>query len=136
MLRYERAPDQDSQGAHHPVVIVGAGPVGLALAIDLAQRDIPVVVLDQDDRLAEGSRAICFAKRTLEIFDRLSCGAAMVAEGVSWHTGKVFHRDSMIYSTRARPSSTCRRGAWSFTCSNARAACLALRCAGSTVSPA
>jgi 3-(3-hydroxy-phenyl)propionate hydroxylase len=103
VLRYERAPDQDSQGAHHPVVIVGAGPVGLALAIDLAQRDIPVVVLDQDDRLAEGSRAICFAKRTLEIFDRLSCGAAMVAEGVSWHTGKVFHRDSMIYSFDLQP---------------------------------
>jgi 3-(3-hydroxy-phenyl)propionate hydroxylase len=99
VLRYERSADQEAaREAHHQVIIVGAGPVGLSLAIDLAQRGIAVVVLDQDDRLAEGSRAICFAKRTLEIFDRLGCGAAMVAEGVSWHTGKVFFRDDLIYS--------------------------------------
>jgi 3-(3-hydroxy-phenyl)propionate hydroxylase len=104
VLRYERSPDQDSaNAAHHPVVIVGAGPVGLSLAIDLAQRGIPVVVLDQDDRLADGSRAICFAKRTLEIFDRLGCGTAMVAEGVSWHTGKVFFRDDLVYSFDLQP---------------------------------
>jgi 3-(3-hydroxy-phenyl)propionate hydroxylase len=80
-----------------PVVIVGAGPVGLALAIDLAQRGIPVTVLDSDNRLSTGSRAICFAKRTLEIFDRLGCGDPMVAKGVSWNVGKVFLRDELVY---------------------------------------
>jgi len=80
-----------------PVVVVGAGPVGLALAIDLAQRGIPVTVLDNDDRLSTGSRAICFAKRTLEIFDRLGCGERMVAKGVSWNVGKVFLRDDLVY---------------------------------------
>ena len=35
--------------ARHPVVVVGAGPVGLALAIDLAQRGMPVLLLDDDD---------------------------------------------------------------------------------------
>ena len=81
----------------HPVVIVGAGPVGLSLAIDLAQRGVPVVLLDNDDRLSTGSRAICFAKRTLEIFDRLGCGDRMVAKGVSWNVGKVFLRDREVY---------------------------------------
>ena len=80
-----------------PVVVVGAGPVGLALAIDLAQRGIPVTVLDNDDRLSTGSRAICFAKRTLEIFDRLGCGDRMVAKGVSWNVGKVFLRDEPVW---------------------------------------
>ena len=80
-----------------PVVVVGAGPVGLALAIDLAQRGIPVTVLDNDNRLSAGSRAICFAKRTLEIFDRLGCGDRMVAKGVSWNVGKVFLRDEQVY---------------------------------------
>ncbi|MEO5687406.1 MAG: FAD-dependent oxidoreductase [Burkholderiaceae bacterium] len=80
-----------------PVVVVGAGPVGLSLAIDLAQRGVPVVVLDNDDRLSTGSRAICFAKRTLEIFDRLGCGERMVAKGVSWNVGKVFLRDEEVY---------------------------------------
>jgi 3-(3-hydroxy-phenyl)propionate hydroxylase len=77
----------------HPVIVVGAGPVGLATAIDLAQQGIPVVVLDDDNKLSAGSRAICFAKRTLEIFDRLQCGQRMADKGVSWNVGRVFMRD-------------------------------------------
>jgi len=97
-FEYARSPDQDAPTpARHPVVIVGAGPVGLALAIDLAQRQVPVVLLDNDNTLATGSRAICFAKRTLEIFDRLGCGDAMVAKGVSWSVGRVFLGDQQVY---------------------------------------
>ena len=83
---FDYVPHADQRAAapvRRPVVVVGAGPVGLALAIDLAQRGIPVTVLDNDDRLSTGSRAICFAKRTLEIFDRLGCGDRVVAKGVS-----------------------------------------------------
>jgi 3-(3-hydroxy-phenyl)propionate hydroxylase len=95
---YRRHTDQDaSRPAHHPVVIVGAGPVGLTLAIDLALREVPVVLLDNDNTLSSGSRAICFAKRTLEVFDRLGCGDRMVDKGVSWHVGKVFFRDEQVY---------------------------------------
>ncbi|MGR4871540.1 FAD-dependent oxidoreductase [Variovorax sp. LARHSF232] len=95
---FQRSPDQDiSYPAHRPVVVVGAGPVGLSLAIDLAQRDVPVVLLDNDFRLSTGSRAICFAKRTLEIFDRLGCGDRMVRKGVSWNLGRVFFGDEQIY---------------------------------------
>ncbi|HEU5306257.1 MAG TPA: alcohol dehydrogenase catalytic domain-containing protein, partial [Acidimicrobiia bacterium] len=57
-------------------LVVGAGPVGLTLAIDLARHGTPVLLVDDDDRLAFGSRAICFAKRSLEIWDRLGCGEA------------------------------------------------------------
>src|SRR3546814_19448012 len=53
--------------ASHRVVVVGAGPVGLTTALDLAQRGVRVVVLDDDYQLSTGSRAICFAKRTLEV---------------------------------------------------------------------
>jgi 3-(3-hydroxy-phenyl)propionate hydroxylase len=74
------------------VVVVGAGPVGLATAIDLAQKGVPVVLLDDDNKLSNGSRAICFSKRTLEIFDRLGCGERMAAKGVRWHVGRVFNR--------------------------------------------
>ena len=98
-FEYVRSHDQGAATpTRHPVVVVGAGPVGLALAIDLAQREVPVVLLDNDNALSTGSRAICFAKRTLEIFDRLGCGDAMVAKGVSWNTGRVFFRDAQIYS--------------------------------------
>ena len=95
---FQRSPDQDLlHTARRPVVVVGAGPVGLSLAIDLAQRDVPVVLLDNDFRLSTGSRAICFAKRTLEIFDRLGCGDRMVNKGVSWNLGRVFFGDEQIY---------------------------------------
>ena len=77
---YVRSPDQDrTTPAQHPIVVIGAGPVGLSLAIDLAQRGQRVVVLDNDHKLSIGSRAICFSKRSLEIFDRLGCGEAMAA---------------------------------------------------------
>ena len=95
---YRRSPDQDSATpVRHPVIVVGAGPVGLSLAIDLAQRGQRVVLLDNDDRLSTGSRAICFAKRTLEIFDRLGVGERMVAKGVSWNLGRVFFHDQQVF---------------------------------------
>ncbi len=96
---YVRHADQDAATpVRRPVVVVGAGPVGLALAIDLAQRDVPVVLLDNDNTLSTGSRAICFAKRTLEIFDRLGCGERLVDKGVSWNCGRVFLKKEEISS--------------------------------------
>jgi 3-(3-hydroxy-phenyl)propionate hydroxylase len=103
-FEYRRHPDQDAAApARHPVVVVGAGPVGLSLAIDLAQRGQRVLVLDNDDRLSTGSRAICFAKRTLEIWDRLGVGDAMCAKGVEWNVGKVFFKDDLMYSFNLLP---------------------------------
>jgi 3-(3-hydroxy-phenyl)propionate hydroxylase len=103
-FEYERHPDQDAGApARHPVVVVGAGPVGLSLAIDLAQRGQRVLLLDNDYRLSTGSRAICFAKRTLEIWDRLGVGDAMCAKGVEWNVGKVFFKDDLLYSFNLLP---------------------------------
>src|SRR3954453_23391444 len=99
---YERHPDQaTSTPVRRPVAVVGAGPVGLSLAIDLAQRGVPVVLLDNDNTLSTGSRAICFTKRTLEIFDRLGCGGRMVDKGVTWNVGKVFFHDEPVYASSA-----------------------------------
>ncbi len=95
---YTPSPDQGcTTPAHHPVIIVGAGPVGLSLAIDLAQRGTSVVLLDDSDRIGDGSRAICFAKRTLEIFDRLGVAKPMLDKGVSWQVGKVFQAGECLY---------------------------------------
>jgi 3-(3-hydroxy-phenyl)propionate hydroxylase len=94
---YRHSPDQDGPPAHHPVVVVGAGPVGLCAAIGLAVRDVPVVLLDDDQMVSVGSRAICWAKRTLEIFDRLGCGQPVIDKGVGWNVGRVFHRDRLVF---------------------------------------
>lgn len=71
-------------------LIVGAGPVGLTLALDLARRGHKVTVLNRLDFVAAGSKAICFSKRTLDIWGRLGVSAAMIAAGVSWKFGKVY----------------------------------------------
>src|SRR2546423_8957036 len=92
---YRRHPDQDRAGtdiAEYPIVVVGAGPVGLSLAIDLAQRGQRVVLLDDADRIGEGSRAICFSKRSLEYWDRLGVSNCMVAKGVVWMACRMFFR--------------------------------------------
>ncbi|MEP7061593.1 MAG: FAD-dependent oxidoreductase [Betaproteobacteria bacterium] len=94
---YRRAPDHGDTPKERPVIVVGAGPVGLAVAIDLAMRGVRVVVLDEDDTVSVGSRAICYARRSLEILDRLRCADAICAKGVGWNVGKVFHRESLVY---------------------------------------
>ncbi|WP_340108210.1 FAD-dependent oxidoreductase [Pikeienuella sp. HZG-20] len=91
--------------ARHKVVIVGAGPVGLAMAIDLALRGVACVVLDDNNVVSVGSRAICWAKRTLEIFDRLGVGERIVAKGVTWKIGRTRHRDRDVFRFDLLPES-------------------------------
>ncbi len=101
---YRRNADQDAaEPVRRPVVVVGAGPVGLACAIDLGLRGIPVVLIDDADRIGVGSRGICWAKRTLEIFDRLGVGESLVAQGVTWKLGKVFHGEELVFSFDLQP---------------------------------
>jgi 3-(3-hydroxy-phenyl)propionate hydroxylase len=112
---YRRHPDQDrpaSNIAEYPVVVVGAGPVGLSLSIDLAQRGQSVVLLDDADRIGEGSRAICFSKRSLEFWDRLGIGQRMVDKGVVWSVGKIFHGDSQLYQFNLLPEEGHKRPAF------------------------
>ena len=87
------------------VVIVGAGPVGLSAAVDLATREVGSIVLDDNDVVSTGSRAICWSKRTLEIFDRLGIGDRCVAKGVTWQKGRVFRGDSELYEFDLLPES-------------------------------
>jgi len=101
---YQRSPDQDAAApVRRKVVVIGAGPIGLGAAIDLAQQGIEVVVLDDNDKVSFGSRAICFAKRPLEILDRLGCGHEMVEKGVEWEVGKVFFDDREVYDFNLLP---------------------------------
>lgn len=85
------------------MVVIGAGPVGLTLAIDLARRGVPTIVLDDDDRVSTGSRAICWSQRTLEIWDRLGLAGPMMEKGVTWNRGRVFHRDGPLYDFDLQP---------------------------------
>ncbi|MBX3618870.1 MAG: FAD-dependent oxidoreductase [Rhizobacter sp.] len=95
---YLQSPEQRAGTVkRHPVVIVGAGPVGLTAALDCAARGIACVLLDDNNTVSIGSRAVCYAKRSLEVWDRLGVGERMVARGVNWQVGKVFFHDDLVY---------------------------------------
>jgi 2-polyprenyl-6-methoxyphenol hydroxylase-like FAD-dependent oxidoreductase len=83
-----------------PVVVAGAGPVGLLTALLLARWQVPVVVLEAApaDRAHPGSRAICFQRDVLDVFDRAGCAGEMVAEGVTWTTGRTYYRSSELFA--------------------------------------
>ena len=97
-LPYRKAPELHAgEVARRQVVVVGGGPVGLTAAIDCAQRGLQVLLLDDDTTVSIGSRGVCYAKRTLEVLDRLGCGQNMVDKGVTWNVGRTFHGEGEVY---------------------------------------
>ena len=108
---YQRPPELDQKHAvaHHPLVVVGAGPVGLAAAIDLAQQGLPVLLLDDDNTVSLGSRGLCYAKRTLEVLDRLGCGQPVVNKGVTWNVGRTFFGEHEVFNFNLLPEPDHRR---------------------------
>jgi 3-(3-hydroxy-phenyl)propionate hydroxylase len=98
--------------ARTQVAIVGAGPIGLAAAIDLALHGIDFIVVDDNNTVSVGSRAICYAKRALEILDRLGCGQSVCERGVEWKVGKVFFHDELAYQFDLLPEPGHKRPAF------------------------
>lgn len=110
---YRKSDDQlPGAAASHRVVVVGAGPVGMSIALDLARHGQRVVLLDDDFKLSVGSRAICFSKRALEVWDRLGVGQRMVDKGVSWNVGKIFFHDEEVWRFDLLPERGHRRPAF------------------------
>lgn len=94
---------KEGREGHYPVIVVGAGPVGLCTAADLAQQGHQVLLLDNDDTVSIGSRGVCYAKRALEVLDRLGCGEEMVGKGVSWNVGRTFFREEEVFNFNLSP---------------------------------
>src|SRR5918996_358769 len=94
VYEYRRPRELDAGVAvEYPVVVVGAGLAGLTAALELGSRGIRTVILDEDNTVgASGlsSRGICYAKRSLEIFERFGVAARIRGKGVTWNEGEVF----------------------------------------------
>ena len=80
----------------YDVVVIGGGPVGFTLALSLAKQGIETLLLDENNQVSEGSRAICFSKRSLEIFDKLGVAKPMIEKGVQWNVGRIFFKEDEI----------------------------------------
>lgn len=95
---YIQSEEQKSgQAQQHTVAIIGAGPIGLTAALDCAERGIPSVIFDDNNTVSVGSRALCYAKRALEIWDRLGVAQPILDKGVSWKVGKNFFKEELTY---------------------------------------
>ncbi|MFF5988325.1 FAD-dependent monooxygenase [Prauserella flavalba] len=79
-----------------PVVIAGAGPVGMAVALGLARRGVPVTLLEAADQVSFGSRAICVSRHSLEVAHRLGFGERLEKIVLPWVGGRSFHRDTEV----------------------------------------
>jgi 3-(3-hydroxy-phenyl)propionate hydroxylase len=86
-----------------PLIVIGAGPVGLAAAIDARLQGLDVLVLDDDKTVSVGSRAVCYAKRSLEILDRLGIAEQACDMGVSWNIGRTFLEEDEVYQFNLVP---------------------------------
>ena len=92
----------------HPVVIAGGGLAGLTLACDLALRGVAVVLLDDDDTVGvrgASSRGICYAQKSLEIFDRLGLYERIRAKGITWSVGRTFSGGDEVYAFNLKDES-------------------------------
>jgi 3-(3-hydroxy-phenyl)propionate hydroxylase len=80
-----------------PVVIAGAGPVGMVTALLLARHGVPTIILEaQAQRHAEGSRSICVQRDVLDILERVGLGAVVADAGVTWTRGRTYYREEQV----------------------------------------
>ncbi len=92
----------------YPVVIAGGGLAGLTLACDLALRGVRAVLLDDDDTIGvkgASSRGICYAQKSLEIFERLGIHERIRAKGVTWSVGRTFAGTEELYAFNLKDDS-------------------------------
>ncbi|QWG20376.1 FAD-dependent monooxygenase [Bradyrhizobium sediminis] len=92
-----RAPELDGLAARHPVAIVGAGPIGMTAALVLARYGIRSVLLDRKDTFNDGSRAICIARPSMHILERIGAVKPFVEKALGWRYGRSYYRGEQIF---------------------------------------
>ncbi|ALS60038.1 FAD-dependent monooxygenase [Pandoraea norimbergensis] len=80
-----------------PVAIVGGGPIGMVTALALARHGVRCVVLQAEQQVSEGSRAIVFTRRSQEILQAVGVADAVVAKGLPWTSGNSFYRGQRVF---------------------------------------
>lgn len=86
------APPREGLERRSPVVIVGAGPVGLVAALALARYGVRSIVVEKKSTFNDGSRAICISRSSFQIFDRLGIAAPFLNKALGWTTGRSYFR--------------------------------------------
>ncbi len=92
---------QHGSQPRHKVVIVGSGPAGMVTALELARHGIPSVVVTADLQVSQGSRAIVFTRRSMEILQQVGVADRMTDNGLPWRFGNSYYRGQHVFRMEA-----------------------------------
>lgn len=98
---FVRPPEMDGKKRRWPVIVVGAGPVGLVTALDLARHGVASILLESEQQVSEGSRAIVFTRRSMEILQQIGVAGRISAAGLPWRFGNSFYRGQRVFRLEA-----------------------------------
>jgi len=90
-------PEHDGIATTHPVAIVGAGPIGMTAALVLARYGVRSVLLERKDTFNDGSRAICIARPSMHILERIGAVAPFAKKALGWRFGRSYYRGEQIF---------------------------------------
>lgn len=85
----------------HQVVIVGSGPGGLVTALELARHGVSSVILTSELQVSQGSRAIVFTRRTMEILQQVGVSDRICETGLPWRFGNSHYRGQRVFRMEA-----------------------------------
>lgn len=94
---FRTPPELTGARSRHPVLIAGAGPVGLTAALALARLGVASVVVEKKNTVNDGSRAICISRYSFETLQQLGVVQRFEAKGLGWTRGRSYFRDQLIY---------------------------------------
>lgn len=98
-----RPRDLSDEERSAPVIVIGAGPVGLACALGLARRGVRSIVLEARRTISQGSRALAMNRRSMQILDALGIGEDVLAKGMRWSKGWTYYGKDQVHFMDLKP---------------------------------
>lgn len=95
---FVRPPEMDGNRlVRHPVVVVGAGPAGLVLAIQLASHGVKCILVEAEGQVSGGSRALALTKRSMEIIEQSGAAPMFLEQARTWHEGYSYYKNHVVH---------------------------------------
>ena len=94
---FRRPPEMDGVPIRHPVVVVGAGPIGMVHALDLARQGVKPILIEADAQVCGGSRALVLTKRSMEIAEQVGVADAFLDGALTWDRGRSYYRGHVVH---------------------------------------
>ena len=92
---------QHAKQERKQVVIAGSGPAGMVTALELARYGVPCVVVTSELQVSQGSRAIVFTRRSMEILQQVGVANRMTENGLPWRFGNSYYRNQRVFRLEA-----------------------------------